>query len=231
MIPPIVPIRSRMNEGYTLPSYLFNTHVNIILPSTLTSGMFPSGFTTKGLYTLLFFPVGDVYLTLLDLATWMINKNRGPFTGAKATVASKLTIHQIHCVVKNAWSFISTYSLIVIAWLFGKYRSNFVHTDMRRTAGRPELWYKVGRKLRNQTSTFVFWPISFVFINWITTLNVPTQVQVLQKTKGCYCFLSITHPILYLFARCICQPLIFTTVGFSINTLYDSAGSVIHRGH
>jgi hypothetical protein len=114
--------------------------------------------------------------------------------------------------------------------IFGKYGSKFVRTEMRRPMGRWELWYKVGRKLTDQISTFVFWPMSFVFINWITTLNTSTQVQVLQTTKGYYCFLSATHPIFYLFAHCISQPLIFTTAGISINTLYDSAGSVIHRG-
>jgi hypothetical protein len=61
----------------------------------------------------------------------------------------------------------------------------------------------------------MFWPMSFVIINWITTLNASAQIQVLQTTNGYCCFLSVTHPIFYLFASCISQPLIFKTAGVS----------------
>jgi len=85
-----------------------------------------------------------------------VKRYRGLFTGVKATVASKLTFHPIHCVDKNAWSYIFTYSLVAIVWFFVKYRSNVLLKEMRRPVGRPELWTKVGRKLRDQTSTFTF---------------------------------------------------------------------------
>jgi hypothetical protein len=39
---------------------------------------------------------------------------QGPYPEGKATVSSKLTIHPIRRVVKNAWSYKSTYSLVVI---------------------------------------------------------------------------------------------------------------------
>ena len=57
--PPPVPILSQLDPFHAHTPYLLNIHINIILPSTpcLPSGLFPSGFPTKTLYTPLLSPL------------------------------------------------------------------------------------------------------------------------------------------------------------------------------
>jgi hypothetical protein len=54
--PPLVPVLSQMNLLHTTPSHFLKIHFNIIL-APASSGLFPSVFTTKILYTLLFYPM------------------------------------------------------------------------------------------------------------------------------------------------------------------------------
>ena len=72
--PPPVPILSQPNPFHTLTAHFLKIHLNIILHLCLglPSGLFPSGFPTKTLYTPLLSPIRDTcpaHLILLDFIT------------------------------------------------------------------------------------------------------------------------------------------------------------------
>ena len=75
--PPPVPILNQLSAVHTPTSHVVKIRLNIIIPSTpgLSSGLFPSGFPTKTLYTPLPSPIRATFpahLILLDLITCTI---------------------------------------------------------------------------------------------------------------------------------------------------------------
>jgi len=74
---PLVPDLRQMNPVHTLPPYFSKIHSNIIFPSTasLPSGLFPSGFPTEILYTLLIYLLRGTcpaHIILLDFVTLIV---------------------------------------------------------------------------------------------------------------------------------------------------------------
>ena len=72
--PPSVPVLSQLDPVHNTTSHFLNIHFNIIpnLRLGLPSGLFPSGFPTKILYTTLLSPTHatcPAHLILLDLIT------------------------------------------------------------------------------------------------------------------------------------------------------------------
>ena len=72
--PPHVTIHSQLEPVHISTSHFLKIHLNIIVPSTPGSltGLFPSGFPTKTLYTLLLSPIRatcPAHLILLDFIT------------------------------------------------------------------------------------------------------------------------------------------------------------------
>jgi hypothetical protein len=76
-IPPLISILSQMKPVHNIPSYLskifliLSTHLRLGIPS----GLCPSGFITKILYSISFFPMRatcPVHLILLDLMVLII---------------------------------------------------------------------------------------------------------------------------------------------------------------
>ena len=70
---PPVPVVGQINPVHASPSHLFKVHFNIILPSGLPSGPFPSGLPTKTLHTPLL-----RYALPVSLHTFLFNVSSSP---------------------------------------------------------------------------------------------------------------------------------------------------------